>query len=289
MKYVCNTWALILLCSFAGSLYAVTPMHINTFDVGTNAGGWAGGANPIVIPDAGQNGPGDGILRIASDSPQGPGSRLAMFNLSSDWIGNYDAAGITAIQGDFMSPLSNSRALNMRLVFFSGSSRWTSTTSLTLPSDGEWHSLTFPISATDLSRTQGTNTYNAMISNVGRTMFRHQVGNPSSQGTVFEGVLNIDNLILLTEPELFPDANGDGFADVTDFNIWNANRNKSGTDLSMGDFNLDGQTNDADLELWNMHRFTANPNAARSAAVPEPSAAVLALLALLGLRASRVA
>jgi hypothetical protein len=262
-------------------------MHINTFDVGTNTGGWAGGANPIVLPDAGQNGAGDGILRITSDSPQGPGSRLAMFNLSSDWIGNYDAAGITAIQGDFMNPLSNSRALDMRLVFFSGSSRWTSTTSLTLPNDGQWHSLTFPISVTELTRTQGTNTYSAMISNVQRAMFRHQTGTPRSQGTIFEGVLNIDNLILLTEPEFFPDANGDGMADVTDFNIWNANRNKTGTDLATGDFNLDGQTDNADLELWNMHRFTANPNAAQPAAVPEPTTLWLSLTALLALRARR--
>ncbi len=63
------------------------------------------------------------------------------------------------------------------------------------------------------------------------------------------------------------DANGDGIVDVSDFNIWNTNRNQSNADWTMGDFNLDRVVDDNDFALWYANRFAS---ASFFVAVPEP-------------------
>lgn len=62
------------------------------------------------------------------------------------------------------------------------------------------------------------------------------------------------------------DANGDGFVDTSDYNIWNANKFSTG-DWTSGDFNSDGVVDTADFNIWNSHRFQS----VNLSAVPEPS------------------
>lgn len=52
------------------------------------------------------------------------------------------------------------------------------------------------------------------------------------------------------------DANLDGVTDLSDFNIWNANRFTTTCLVSMGDFNHDGVVDIADFNIWNNERFT---------------------------------
>ncbi|MEM7312967.1 MAG: hypothetical protein AAF497_07425, partial [Planctomycetota bacterium] len=72
------------------------------------------------------------------------------------------------------------------------------------------------------------------------------------------------------------DANGDKLVDVSDFNIWNANKFTLGGDWTNGDFNDDGAIDVADFNLWNANKFTAfEPE---PAPVPEPSGWVMAMV-----------
>ncbi|MEM7313011.1 MAG: hypothetical protein AAF497_07650 [Planctomycetota bacterium] len=75
------------------------------------------------------------------------------------------------------------------------------------------------------------------------------------------------------------DANLDGQTDVSDFNLWNANRFTSGTGWCSGDFNGDGTTDVLDFNLWNANKFTA-ADGASPASVPEPTGQILVLLAI---------
>jgi hypothetical protein len=61
------------------------------------------------------------------------------------------------------------------------------------------------------------------------------------------------------------DANGDGFVDASDFNVWNANKFNSSTNWNTGDFNGDGVTDASDFNIWNGNKFTS-----ASMLVPEP-------------------
>lgn len=70
------------------------------------------------------------------------------------------------------------------------------------------------------------------------------------------------------------DANGDKSVDVSDFNIWNANKFTTVNDWTKGDFNDDGFVDVADFNVWNANKFTSfNPNV-----VPEPASGMIATL-----------
>lgn len=83
---------------------------------------------------------------------------------------------------------------------------------------------------------------------VGAGLFRgvHYFSTPST------ATLTIQNYVALPG-----DANGDGFVDGSDFNIWNANKFLSGTSWTTGDFNGDGTTDGSDFNIWNANKFTS--------------------------------
>ena len=53
------------------------------------------------------------------------------------------------------------------------------------------------------------------------------------------------------------DANLDGAVDVSDFNIWLANRNTTSRGSCQGDFNVDGIVDEVDHEIWTENRFNS--------------------------------
>ncbi len=80
-------------------------------------------------------------------------------------------------------------------------------------------------------------------------------------------------------PYLLGDANLDGVVDVSDFGVWNANKFTNTDAWCSGDFTADGVADVGDFNLWNGNKFQASD----AAAVPEPSAGMIALiLAALG-------
>ena len=76
------------------------------------------------------------------------------------------------------------------------------------------------------------------------------------------------------------DANLDGAVDVTDFNIWNANKFTSTPEWCSGDFDADGSVDVGDFNHWNANKFTLADSVS---SVPEPSSSVLGCFALMGM------
>ena len=68
--------------------------------------------------------------------------------------------------------------LNIRLVFFSGSSRWTSTTAYDLGNDAGWQSVTFDVAEASLTSVRGSSTYSEVLGDVTKFMIRHNAGDP---------------------------------------------------------------------------------------------------------------
>jgi hypothetical protein len=64
------------------------------------------------------------------------------------------------------------------------------------------------------------------------------------------------------------DGNLDGVVDASDFNLWNDNKSSINTLWETGDYDGDGDTDDADFFLWQTHAFTGL--AGQTASVPEP-------------------
>ena len=79
------------------------------------------------------------------------------------------------------------------------------------------------------------------------------------------------------------DANFDGTTNIADFSVLGARFNTPATRWSEADFNFDGNTNIADFSLLAAQFNNVAPTAARGAAVPEPAAIGMGLVAAGGL------
>jgi hypothetical protein len=105
------------------------------------------------------------------------------------------------------------------------------------------------------------------------------------------GAIHIDNVSFkdLNVPDV-ADANGDGKVDGADFLLW---QRKAGvadpSGPADGDFNFDGAVDQKDYDVWKQQSGAAAPAKPASAAVPEPSAAVLTLTSLATLLKWRLA
>ena len=107
-----------------------------------------------------------------------------------------------------------------------------------------------------------------------------------------DGVVNIGDrdmwLSIAGEQTLAPgaaylvgDANLDGGVDISDFNIWNANKFTSQPEFCSADFNADGFVDISDFNIWNSRKFQSSLDSA--APVPEPGSMALLLLSIVGL------
>jgi hypothetical protein len=236
----------ILLACSGGALRAVEVGHVDDFESGT--AGWQG-AGPSVVNTGGPAGEGDAYLRIVANGGNGPGSRASTHNLGSAWIGDYAAAGITAIELDLMNMVTSPGPLSMRLALFGPSSisnRWTSTEAVTIPNDGQWQHVVFPIDADSISRAAGNATYEDMLENIVRVMIRHDTGTPDATGTPVTATFGMDNVMLVGAVAQVSDFNGDGVVDVQDINLL-LGEIRSGTDIERFDVTGDGLLNDQDI------------------------------------------
>lgn len=93
--------------------------------------------------------------------------------------------------------------------------------------------------------------------------FRSHAGDGLFQSIAYSN----DKVVFQNYLALPGDADGNGFVDASDFNVWNANKFTSGTDWTTGDFDGSGTTDVSDFILWNQFKFSA----ASLAIVPEPT------------------
>jgi hypothetical protein len=259
--------------------------------------GWTNGSEaplPTLQAAGGPDGAGDAFLQLTSIGGFGPGSHLAAYNEQANWIDDIGALGAVAVSVDMMSPVTSS-SLEMRLVLFGPvnpvsptnlNRRWTSTVAAAVPNDGVWRKYSFSLAEADLTRVQGTDSYDAMMADVLRVMLRHDAGSPSATGTAIAAMIGIDNVQFLPAPG---DANLDGHVNGLDYLIWAANFGDDPSDdppgsPENGDFNDDGVVNGLDYLLW-AGNFGMGPNDA--VAVPEPGTCALLVMGVMILSSRR--
>jgi hypothetical protein len=185
----------LLVAVSAAGAHAITFGQIDTFEDGTT-NLWTGGS----LPSNQLGGPGPvGVDDHFLQCMAGPtaGLHLACYN-QAQWAGDYTAVGVTVLNA-FMRN-QGPDVLEMRAVVMSPSgSRATSTTSISLPADGVWRCVNFPINAASLTVVQGGQTAPAILAGVERLMFRHDPGGPSSGGTEVSATLGTDFIIANNE------------------------------------------------------------------------------------------
>lgn len=208
------------------------------------------GGGLSVEASGGPNGDGDAYLRINATGGNGPGSRLATFNTQSAFVGNFKAAGVTALEVDLRNFAETPVPLNMRLALLgpdnANANRFTSINAIDVPNDGQWRTYTFPISSEALTRVAGTTTFDQMFSQVRRIILRHDVDGASAQGSPIAGTMGIDNIRFVAATFAPSDFNRDGLLDVADINLLLAEV-RAGTNQAAFDRTADGQVNDADI------------------------------------------
>lgn len=176
----------------ATSLGQVELNRVDDFEDGTEMS-WAG-ASPINIATGGPAGAGDNYLQAVSTG-SGAGGNMAIHN-TLRWVGNFPATGVKAVSVDVKN-FSNQN-LTLRLVFFGLlGSRWTSTNAaaVSLPANADWRRITFLIRESDFTRVLGSESWNAVMTDVQRMMIRHDASTPSSGGTPVVATVGFDNFV----------------------------------------------------------------------------------------------
>lgn len=166
-----------------------------TFQDGT-AGGWyvpvGSPLPPQVIDTGGPAGSGDGFLQLKSSGQSSAGSRLVVFG-GNDWLGNYLAAGVTAVTLDAIN--LGTSDLQLRLYFNGPAGSALSTTGLGLPAASGWTRLVFPLAPAALSGADAVGT----LANVTELRLFHNDSPSFPPGAVL-ATLGIDNISAVPEP-----------------------------------------------------------------------------------------
>lgn len=268
---------------------AVVFGQIDDFTDGTTMG-WREGSPspnpPTNVSTGGPNGAGDRYLRNVSIGGSDEGGRMVMMNTGSRWIGNFNSAGVTRIEG-FMSNLGTT-TLRMRVALTSGSTRFASTTANVLAPGGGWQPVAFDLTASSLTRVQGTGTLATVLGNVTEIRILSSA-NPHFRGDPIAGTLGTDKLRAM---RLRGDANFDGVVDFVDFQRLEVNFGRStGATWQQGDFNFDGRVNFTDFTVLRSafgSRLAGEPvpdgqglaavEAFGAGVVPEPGGAAVLIL-----------
>ena len=242
--------ALLILLILIDDLAFGAELHVDAFEDGTTLG-WSG-ASPMVISTGGPAGADDSFLQVVSHGAGGPGSRSAAFNQAPGWVGDFAATGATSIEFDMANFTTSASPLDMRVVLFGPAStgnRFTSIESQTIPNDGVWRRYSFSLAESELMGVQGAATYDDLITNVVRVMFRHDAGGPSPVGTPIAATIGVDNIALVGDVGLLCDLDVDGSCDSVDIDLL-MNAVAAGSNEAQFDLNADGGVDDLDRNDW---------------------------------------
>jgi hypothetical protein len=260
---------------------AITFGHVDDFQDGTTLS-WSEGPNglspPTNIANGGPAGAGDKYVRHVASGTGGASSAQVMLN-ADQWTGDFLAAGITQIAGDFAN--FGTGPLYIRLAFRNnGGTRYASTVAQPLAADGVWRHFGFDITPGTLTPVVGADSYTDLLSSVNEMRILSAKDAPTYIGDRGNSSLGVDNLRAQRLPG---DANGDGKVNFTDFlNLETGFGKSSFTDpldaWTRGDFDFNGAVSRPDF----MTLYQAFGQSQPLAGAPVPAAAVPETTFLLG-------
>ncbi len=170
---------------------------VDDFQDGTTQS-WAGGSSPTNIATGGPAGAGDQYLELSSTGTKPVGSKN-----EDQWIGDLTAAGITSVEADVANFGPDPLELRAFVVETGFASRYTSTSSITIPTGGAWIHVVFDLSPAGMTLVGGTTpSVTTALSSVQTFLFRHQPGAPQDVGAApnIVGQMGIDNITATPEP-----------------------------------------------------------------------------------------
>jgi hypothetical protein len=163
MQLVFCAAAVAVLISHRAALAGIVSGQVDTFQDGSLAN-WAGGGGGAGaaqnISTGGPTGLGDRYLQLAAGT--GIANRLLGTNsgASSQWTGNYTAAGITSIEMDLMTASTVESPMPIRIALRNSTAGnaagYVSTSPFMLATDGLWHHAIFQIDASTMTGVAGT-------------------------------------------------------------------------------------------------------------------------------------
>jgi hypothetical protein len=171
--------------------HAITLGQVDTFSSGLED--WWGYSSYQVLPDGGPAGASDAYLYNISANP---GGWLTVVNQSDRWRGNYTGSGVTALQVDLINLGSSELEVRAYIAGAREGGSFASSVSYILPPDGEWHHVTFGITAADLAWFPPGGG-----GSVWAVSFRHLVSiSDVGRGTTIMGSWGLDNITAVPEP-----------------------------------------------------------------------------------------
>ncbi len=198
MKSLSLVFGLAVFLS-AASAFGVVIGQNDTFQDGLD--NWQGGVGGFAVaPTGGPAGAGDQYLQLSSGaSPLPP--RMTGFN-DSQWLGNFTAAGVTAVAMDLLN--SGTTSLSMRVAIREGTGSSTtpgyaSTTPFILPPDGLWHHTVFNLNAASLTGFNSPQPLTVDLANVKDFRILDSAA-PSGIGDMVTAQVGVDNVTAVPEP-----------------------------------------------------------------------------------------
>jgi hypothetical protein len=185
----------------APSARAIVFGQLDDFENGTTMG-WANGVPGYLvnINTGGPAGANDNFLQLTSDGV-GQGGRLTTFNLQQ-WLGNYIAQGVTAIEIDLRN--QGQTQLSIRLGFKAANTStapgYLSQAIILAPGSG-WQRFSISLTAANLIRVGNAADYSTFFSSgVADVRIMNAAGTGNLNGEFIVGQLGIDNIRAVPEP-----------------------------------------------------------------------------------------
>lgn len=205
--------------AFAQTAGAITLGQVDDFQSGDRMN-WLNGASAVeLIGSGGPSGAGDAYIQVTATGSGGPGSRLVAQNynnpftippITSQWTGDYLAAGVTAIEFDLINqgPVTLSIRIAFKTDISQGSSGYLSLPVILAPGSG-WQHFSISLAAANLIAIGGPPTYATFFQNGFQEMrIINEAGATNLNGDPVASQLGIDNIRAVPEPTVLALATG---------------------------------------------------------------------------------
>lgn len=189
--------AVLLLTGSAA--FGIAAGQLDDFEDGTTEN-WIVGlpdqGTPTNVASGGPDGANDAYMLHLSTGQFGPLGKMVVLN-RSQWLGDYTAAGVVAMQLHLRN--FGDDALQMRIALIGDGGVMVTQTPFALPADGEWHHAEFPINASALV---GAFDPDATLANVTEMRLLHATS-VNHHGDELEAMIGVDNVLAVSAPPPF--------------------------------------------------------------------------------------